>query len=90
MVTIFLSIAIGNEPLPTTMALILRRVLQQVAVQLLDMVFGERNVLPVRKDSIHRLGVTGNFLFVPRSEVLHIKTGEQRLYLRQSAANADI
>ena len=44
---------------------------------MLDMVFGELDALPMRKNGLHRLGITGDFLFVARSELLDFKTCEQ-------------
>ncbi len=54
-------------------------VLQQATVPLLDVVFGEREVLPVHKVGLHRRGITGDFLFVPRSEFIDFKTDAQLL-----------
>lgn len=63
------------------MAFVFRRVLQQIAVQLLDMVFGQRDVCPMREDGFHDFGVAGDFLFVARCKFLRLETCEQTLDL---------
>lgn len=60
---------------------ILFAVAQQDLVQLLDVVFVERNVLPRTEHQIHQLGVTGHFLFVAVVERLNGQVGEQTLHL---------
>jgi hypothetical protein len=50
-------------------------------VELLDVVFVERNFLPRTKHQVHKLGVTGNFLLVTRLEGLNRQIGEQTLHL---------
>ena len=59
-----------------TVALVFCAVGEQVAVQLPDMVFGERDVLPVLENGFHRVGVTGHFLLVARTEFLRSQAGQ--------------
>lgn len=54
---------------------------QQDLVQLLDVVLGERDVLPRRKHQVHQLGITGHFLLVAGSEGLDLQVRQQLLHL---------
>ena len=55
-------------------------VLEQIAMQLLDVVFGERDLSPRLEEQLHRFGVTGDFLLVSRSRRFDLHIGEQPLY----------
>jgi hypothetical protein len=55
-------------------------VFKQIAMQLLDVVFGERDLSPGLEEQFHRFGVTGNFLLVSRCERFDLKIGEQPLH----------
>ena len=46
---------------------------QQVAVQLLDVILGERNVPPRREHQLHDLGVAGDLLLVARGKALDLQ-----------------
>ena len=48
-------------------------------MQLLDMIFGERNVLRVRKNDLHRLGATRDPLFIAGGELFHFRAGKKAL-----------
>ena len=52
---------------------------QQVAVQLLDVVLGERDVLPGREHQVHHLGVARHFLLVAGGEGLDLQVRQQAL-----------
>ena len=54
---------------------ILFAISEQVPMQLLDVVFGERDVLPGRKHLLHQLRVSGDLLLVAGSESLDFKLG---------------
>lgn len=54
------------------------RNIQQVAVKLLDVIFGEVNRVCVRKDCFHDFRVTGDFLLVAACKGFDLKIGEQR------------
>jgi len=60
-----------------TMTLVFIRVFQKVAVELLDMIFRQVDDIPTRKNHLHDLGVTGNFLFVPRCEGFDLNVREK-------------
>lgn len=80
--------AVRGGLVATTVSLVIVGVAQQVAVQLLDMVLGRRDVRPGREDRLHDLGVTGHILLVARAEGLDLQVGQQALDLaiRQAAA----
>ena len=63
------------------MPVVLLAVAQQDLVQLLDVVLGERDVLPGREHQVHHLGVAGHFLFVAGGEGLDLQVGQQPLHL---------
>ena len=56
--------------LPPVMSVLLA-VTHQDLVQLLDVIFVERNVLPRAEHQIHQLGVTGDFLLIASIEGLN-------------------
>ena len=62
-----------------TVTQILLAVLQQVAVELLDVIFGEWNVLPRREHQLHDGGVTSNLLFISRRKRCDLQLREKRL-----------
>lgn len=51
-------------------------ILEQIAMQLLDVVFGERDRFPGLEEQLHRFGVTGDFLLVSRRERFDLQMGE--------------
>lgn len=59
------------------MALVLVAETQQVAVELLDMVLGDRDFRPGREDGLHELRIAGNFLLVTGAEGLDLQVREQ-------------
>ena len=50
-------------------------------MQLLDVLLGQRDVLPGRKHHFHDLGVAGYLLFVAGGERLDLQIGQQALDL---------
>lgn len=58
---------------------VLFAVSEQVAMQLLDVVFCERDLAPGLKDQLHGFGITGHFLLVPRCERFDIEIRKQSL-----------
>src|ERR1035437_4791317 len=54
---------------------------QKIAMELLDMVFRDRNLGPCTKDGLHHFGITGNFLFVAAGKFSYLQIGEQALDL---------
>jgi hypothetical protein len=64
-----------------TMRLIFDTVLQQVAVQMLQMVFGEADIGPRLKNHLHDLGIFGDFFLVAAGEFFDLKIGKQFLHL---------
>jgi hypothetical protein len=60
---------------------VLLAVAQQDLVQLLDVVLGERDVLPGREHQIHQLGVAGHLLLVAGGEGLDLQVRQQLLHL---------
>ena len=52
---------------------ILVTVLQQLAMQLFDMVFGQGNVLPGLKNQLHHRGVPNHLLFVAGVKTLDLQ-----------------
>ena len=50
------------------MPLILDRVGQQVAMELADMVLGQRNCVKGVEDRLHHLGIAGDLLLIARGE----------------------
>ena len=63
------------------MPVVLFAVAQKIAVELLDVVFRDRNLRPRMKDGFHDLGVSRNFLLVPCGEFLDFETSEHLLNL---------
>lgn len=59
------------------MPLIFLTVDEEVAVQLLNMVLGERDMVGGGEDQFHDFSVAGHLLFVPRGERLDRKASEQ-------------
>ena len=59
------------------MPLVLLAVDEQVAVQLLDVVFGDRDLFPRPEHELHRFGVAGDLLLVAGGEGLDVEVGEQ-------------
>ena len=59
---------------------VLLAVAQQDLVQLLDVVLGERDVLPGREHQVHQLGVAGHFLLVAGGEGLDLQVRQQVLH----------
>ena len=53
--------------------LVLGAEFQHLRVELLDVVFRERQVFPRAEDHVHRLGVAGDLLLVARPEVASLK-----------------
>ena len=49
-------------------------------MQLLDVVFGERDLAPGLEEQLHRFGITGDFLLVSRCERFDLQIGEQSLH----------
>src|ERR1039458_4353760 len=54
---------------------------QKIAMELLDMVFRDRNLGPVMKDGLHHFGITGNFLLVAAGKSSDLQIGQQALDL---------
>src|SRR3546814_11994474 len=50
-------------------------------MQLLDVVLGERDVLPRREHQFHQLGVAGHFLLVAAGESFDLQIRQQPLHL---------
>ena len=48
-------------------------------MQLLDVVFGERDLFPGPEEKLHRFGVPGDFLLVSRGERFDLQIEEQPL-----------
>jgi hypothetical protein len=63
------------------MALVLVAEAQQVAVELLDVVLGDRGLRPRREDGLHELRIADDFLLVTRGEGLDLQIREQLLDL---------
>ena len=59
---------VGNPLVIPAMILILCAVFQQHAMQLLDVVLGNRNGLKAAEDHVHRVGIARNFLFIAAPE----------------------
>jgi hypothetical protein len=55
-------------------------VLEQIAMQLLDVIFSERDLFPGLENQLHRFGATGYFLLVSRCERFDLQVGEQPLH----------
>ena len=63
------------------MALVLRAVLKQIAMELLQHVRGERDLASVREDLLHDEGVARDLLFIASGEGLGLQATEQGLHL---------
>jgi len=63
-----------------TVPLILAAIGQQIPMNLQDVVFVERNVLPGAKQQLHHLRITRHLLLVTRGERLHLNPGQQHLH----------
>ena len=63
------------------MPLVFFAVAQQVAVKLLDVIFGDGDVLPGMEDGFHDLGITGDFLLIASVELFNFQVGKQSLNL---------
>ncbi len=72
---------IGEFFIFATMGIIFGAVLQQHAVQLLDVVFGNGNVIERLKYSVHRLGITSNLFLIPGTERAHLEVSQEHLDL---------
>lgn len=80
------------------MALILDAVTQQSLMELADMVLGESQVGVGLEHQVHRLGISGHFLFIaglegldrdrPREQVLDFGIGELRSLKTRRGADA--
>ena len=80
--------AVGRGLVVAPVPLVLVAVAQEVAVQLLDVVLGDRDVGRGREDRLHDLCVAGNLLLVAGAEGLDVQVRQQPLHLpiRQLAA----
>lgn len=56
-------------------------VLEQIAVQLLDMIFVERDMLPGREEQFHHFCIARDFLFVAGGEFFDLDVREQGIHL---------
>src|SRR5579872_2845410 len=72
---------VGAGFVAATMPLILLAMDEQVAVQLLDVVFGDRDVFPRPEYKVHRFGVAGDLLLFAGSEGPDFDIGEKALDL---------
>jgi hypothetical protein len=54
--------------------------LEQVAVQLLDVVFGECYLCPGSEDQLHSFSIAGDFLLVSGREGFDLQIEKQRLH----------
>ena len=70
---------VGVGFIAAAMPRILAAVRQQVAVQLLDVIFGRCNLIERCEDSFHHFGISRHFLFVAGGEVLNFDIGQQPL-----------
>jgi hypothetical protein len=64
------------------MILILGAVFQEHAVQLLDVIFSQRDGVMAIEDHFHRIGIACDFLLVATGERLGFHPGEQLLHFR--------
>ena len=55
-------------------------VLEQIAMQLLDVVFRKRDLSPGLEEQLHRFGVTGDLLLVSRCKGFDLQMGQQPLH----------
>jgi hypothetical protein len=62
------------------MPVVLFAVAQKIAVELLDVVFCDRNLRPRMKDGFHDLGVSSDLLLVAGGEGFDLQIGEHALY----------
>lgn len=53
----------------------------QIAMQLLDMIFGETNVFPGTINKLYSVGVAGSFLLIPSCKGSNLNSRKQLLYL---------
>ena len=68
---------VGAGLVAAAVPLVLLAVDEQVAVQLLDVVFGDRDVFPRPEHKLHRLGIAGDLLLVAGGEGFDLEVGEQ-------------
>jgi hypothetical protein len=73
---------VGQFLVITAVTLVTLRKLQQHSVQLLDMIFGERNVRPRIEDHFRCLCIARNFLFISRCKRTQIEIREQGVDFR--------
>jgi len=73
--------AVGRCLVVAAMPGVLLAMDQEIAVQLLDVVLGDGDVLPGAEDKLHDLAVSGDFLLVAGGERLDFEIGEQPLDL---------
>jgi len=67
---------IGQALILSSMTLVLGTVAEKVAVQLLQMIFCDRDVGKGTEDGLHDFGVSGDFLFIASVEFLDLQLGE--------------
>ena len=70
---------IGELLVLAPVAVIFQAVLEQVAVKLLDVVFGKRYILPRMEDCFHDGGVAGDLLLVAAGKGLDLQIGKKAL-----------
>ena len=63
------------------MPVVLFAVAQKIAVELLDVVFRDRNLRPRMKDGFHDLGVSSDLLLVAGGKGFDLQIGEQALHV---------